>query len=69
MNDNKDKFTQEAIDKAKCYLESKGLLIIQQKPDVINQNSITRDISKSNQIESLEDTIMINKINQSNINI
>jgi len=69
MNENKDKFTQEAIDKAKCYLESKGLLIIQQKPDVINQNSITRDISKSNQIESLEDTIIINITNQSNINI
>lgn len=69
MNENKDKFTQEAIEKAKCYLENKGLLIIQQKPDVINQNSITRDISKSDQIESLEDTIMINIINQSNINI
>lgn len=69
MNENKDKFTQEAIEKAKCYLENKGLLIIQQKPDVINQNSITRDISKSDQIESPEDTIMINIINQSNINI
>jgi hypothetical protein len=69
MNENKDKFTQEAIDKAKCYLESKGLLITQQKPDVINQNSITRDISNSKQIESLEDTVLINKMNQSNINI
>lgn len=70
MNENKDKFTQDAIDKAKCYLESKGLIITLPKPDVINQNSITTpEISLSKHNESLEDTVLINYINQSNINI
>jgi len=70
MNENKDKFTQDAIDKAKCYLESKGLIITLPKPVVINQNSITREISQSSKRnESLEDTVLINKLNQSNINI
>jgi len=70
MNENKDKFTQDAIDKAKCYLESKGLIITLPKPDVINENSTTREnISLSEHSESLEDTVLINKINQSNINI
>lgn len=69
MNENKDKFTQDAIDKAKCYLESKGLIITLPKPDVINQNSISREINLSKHNESLEDTVLINKNNQSNINI
>jgi len=70
MNENKDKFTQDAIDKAKCYLESKGLIITLPKPDVINQNSITtQEISLSKHNESQEDTVLINNINRSNINI
>jgi len=67
MNENKNKFTQDAIDRAKCYLESKGLLTTLQKKDAINQKSITREISKSKQNESFEDTVLINKMNQSNI--
>lgn len=69
MNENKDKFTQDAIDKAKCYLETKGLIITLPKTDVIYQNSTSREINVSEHNESLEDTVLINKINQSNINI
>lgn len=69
MNENKDKFTQDAIDKAKLYLESKGLLSTLEKKDISNQSSITQDIRNSKQNDSFEDTVLINKMNQSNINI
>lgn len=46
MNENKNMFTQDAIDGAKCFLENKGLLSLQEiKKDYIpkqsKQNSIT----------------------------
>lgn len=47
MNENKDMFTQDAIDGAKCYLENKGLLNPQKQEK--------QTISTTNHNESIND--------------
>lgn len=64
MNENKDMFTQDAIDKAKCFLESKGFLNPKVKDDFSPYSKITE---KTNQNEPYDDIIMMTKTNSSNI--
>lgn len=67
MNENKDMFTQDAIDKAKCFLESKGLLTPEGKDEFSPDPKPTEKANETNQNEPFDDVIVITKMNLSNI--
>lgn len=54
MKENKDMFTQEAIEGAKRFLQSKDLLDEQGKEIVKNSSSIPQKINESNQKELIK---------------
>lgn len=62
MIENKDMFTQEAIDGAKSLLESKGL--INTNEETTNINNAQNIPSTSNHNESFDNTEIINAIDQ-----
>lgn len=62
MIENKDIFTQEAIDGAKSLLESKGL--INSNETTTNTNNAQNTSSTSNHYESFDKPEMINATDQ-----
>lgn len=67
MNENKDMFTQDAIEKAKCFLESKGLLKPEVKDELSLYSKITEKHNDTYLNEPHDDIIVITKTNSSNI--
>lgn len=50
MNENKEMFSQEAIDGARHYLESEGILKLQEKEETNNQDSISKKPDVQNEL-------------------
>lgn len=60
-------FTQDAIDKAKVFLENKGLLKQEVKNELQPDPKTTERVNETNQNEPLDDVIVITKMSPSNI--